>query len=176
MEIVKQPECYWGFAYVHPRTEKKIAERLQNSGVRCYLPLVPHAYMMHRTKVVTQVPMFAGYLFLCVSREEATRIRYREKQIVRIELLFDELREAVLMKELKMLQQCEEQARTTPVFVNPGIAAGDEVLITGGSLKGLTTRVIRRADDQDMIVVNVTMLNQHLAFPVSAGDLKKITA
>lgn len=175
LEIIKYVDSFWGFAYVRYKAEKKIAERLQNSGIICYLPTVPHAYMMHYTKIVTQIPMFPCYLFLCVSRETATELRYREKQISRINLQFDKLKEEVLISELRALQQCEIMAKQSPVYINPGIQAGDKVLVTNGPLKGLTTDVIRRDDDNNMIIVNITMLEQHLEFPVSADLLRKIT-
>ncbi len=175
IEIIKQQDRYWGFAYVRYRAEKKVAERLQASGITCYLPTVPHAYMMHRTKVITQIPMFPCYLFLQIARENATELRYTEKQISRIDLQFDPLKEDVLIQELKILQQCELMAREKPVRINPGIQSGDKVLVTQGPLKGLVTDVIRRDDSHDAIIINVTMLEQHLEFPVSAGELKKIT-
>ena len=175
VEITKQPDRYWGYAYVRYRTEKKLAEKLQNSGITCYLPTIPHAYMMHYTKVITQLPMFPTYLFLCMNREDATDLRYREKQIRRIDLQFDEGWEDTLIGELKALQQCELLAQQAPILINPGIQTGDKVLVKAGALKGLVTDVIRRDDEHDSIIVNVTILNQHVEYPISAAELKKIT-
>ncbi len=175
IEIVKQDDCHWGFAYVRYRAEKKIAERLQSAGITCYLPTVPHAYMVRGKKIITQIPMFPCYLFLQMNRERATELRYEEKQITRIDLQFNEAREEVLIRELQKLQQCELMAQNSPVYINPGIRSGDKVLVTQGSLKGLEADVIRRDDDNDLIIINVTMLDHHLEFPVSADELKKIT-
>ena len=79
------------------------------------------------------------------------------------------------MNELRALQQCEQMAQEMPVLINPGIVAGDKVLVKEGSLKGLVADVIRRDDENDSIIINVTMLDQHVEFPVSAEMLKKIT-
>lgn len=176
LEIKKVTGLFWGYAYVRYRAEKKLAEKLRNSGIICYLPVVPHAYMIHYTKVVTQVPMFPTYLFLCMDREAATDLRYREKQIYRIELLFDEHKENVLIEELKALQQCELLAQQAPVRINPGLGTGDKVLIKTGSLKGLVTNVVRRDDANSAIIVNVSILGQHVEYPISADELKKVTA
>ncbi len=175
VEITKRENAYWGYAYVRPRSEKKLAESLQGEGILCYVPTVPHAHMMHYTKVITHLPMFPCYLFLCLNREEATSLRYAKKQIRKIDLQFDELKEDLLIRELRALQQCELYAQNQPVLVNPGIQEGDKVLIKAGPLKGLVTDVIRRNDEDNTIIVNVTMLEQHLAIPVSADELKKIT-
>lgn len=175
VQIRKYADRYWGIAYVCPRCEKKIAQELCGKGVICYLPTIPHAYMMHKTKVVTKVPMFPGYLFLCLGREEATDLRYEEKKIRYIDLQFKEERERILLEELSALQKCELLAAESPVFVNPGILAGDKVMITEGCLKGLETIVVRRDDDKNIIIVNITMLDQRIEYPVSVGDLMKIT-
>lgn len=174
LRIVKNENIYWGYAYVRYRAEKKILRRLQNTGIRCYLPTIPTAHMMHYTKVITHVPMFPCYLFLCMGREDATELRYKEKQILQINLQYDELKENILIRELQTLQRCEIMAKNSPVYVNPGILPGDKVLIKSGSLKGLIAEVIRRDDDNNLIVINITILDQHLEFPVSASELKKI--
>lgn len=173
--IIKSADRFWGYAYVHPRAEKKVEERLRNNGILCYLPKVPHAYMMHSTKVVTLVPMFPGYIFLCLGREEATGLRYQEKKILKIELLFENERETQLIQKLCALQKCEEFARSKPVLVNPGIRPGDRVRITSGPLKDLVTDVIRRDDGNDSVIVNISVLGQHVECSVSAGELKKMT-
>ena len=175
IDIAKQPERYWGYAYLHPRTEKMVARKLRNAGVSCYLPVVPHAYMMHSTKVITEVPMFPGYLFLCLGRFEAADLKIREKKIVKIDLQFDEGREALLIDELHTLQRCEALAKTEPILINPGIRHGDKVLITSGSLAGLVTEVVRRDDAHDAIIVNVTLLGQHIEYRLPAEKLKKLT-
>ena len=109
-----------------------------------------------------------------MGREDATELRYKEKQILQINLQYDELKENILIRELQTLQRCEIMAKNSPVYVNPGILPGDKVLIKSGSLKGLIAEVIRRDDDNNLIVINITILDQHLEFPVSASELKKI--
>lgn len=175
INIEKKTDCYWGYAYLRPQTEKKVAEKLGNAGILCYLPVIPRARMMHYTKVVTEIPMFKSYIFLCLGRYEAADLKIREKQIIKIDLQFEEAREDTLIYELRALQQCEELAKSSPVLINPGIRKGDKVRITDGPLKDLVTDVIRREDERDAIIVNVSILGQHIEYPVSAGELKKIT-
>ena len=158
IDIVKQPERHWGYAYLHPRTEKMVAQKLRNAGIACYLPVVPRAY-----------------LFLCLGRFEAADLKIREKKIVKIDLQFDEGREALLIDELHTLQRCEALAKTEPILINPGIRHGDKVLITSGSLAGLVTEVVRRDDAHDAIIVNVTLLGQHIEYRLPAEKLKKLT-
>ena len=46
--------------------------------------------------------------------------------------------------------------------------------IASGPLKGLETDVIRREDGNDSIIVNITILEQHVEYSVSMGELKKM--
>lgn len=145
-------------------------------GIPQYLPTLSKARIHHSTKIISEVPMVPGYIFLCAGSEERTELRRREERIVNIELLRDEWLEQMFINELNALRQCEQLAREEPVLVNPDIVAGDEVLITSGHLQGLKTTVCARDDKHDMIIVNLTVLNKHVAYPVSAETLKKITA
>lgn len=174
-EICKYSERFWGYAYVKPRTEKKVAATIESMGLPVYLPLLPKARMHHSTKVISYLPMLPGYIFLCAGDLERSELRRSEKHIVKLELLRDSLQEERLMEDLRALQRCEELAKETPILVKPEIVKGDTVQITAGPLKGLQTRVLRREGENDTIIVNLTMLNTHIAYPVSAETLKKIT-
>ena len=46
--------------------------------------------------------------------------------------------------------------------------------IASGPLKGLETDVIRRDDGHDSIIVNISILEQHVEYSVSMGELKKM--
>ena len=174
-EIHKISERYWGYMYVSPRSEKKVKESLEQKGIPVYLPLIPKARMHHSTKVISHHPMIPGYVFLSADDEERRALKIGNKHIIRIELLRDEAAEEAFIKELNALKRCELIAQTETVLINPEIAAGDDVQITDGPLSGLRTKVARRADDINSIIINLPVLNSHIEYPVSAERLKKIT-
>lgn len=174
-EIHKIPERYWGYAYVSPRSEKKVKDALESRGIPVYLPLIPKARMHHSSKVISYLPMLPGYVFLCADDDERRELKIGNKQVVRIELLRDEMTETAFIAELNILKRCEVLAATAPVLINPEIAVGDDVQVTEGPLAGLRTKVIYRADDTNSIIVNLPVLNSHVEYHVSAELLKKIT-
>ena len=174
--IEKTPDRYWGFAYLRPRTEKKVAEKLAGLNYPVYLPLVNKARLHHGTKVVTALPMIPGYIFLAAGDQERTELKKTVKEFVHIELLRDPHEEDTLIRELNALHQFEILAQSEEVLVNPGIQHGDKVLVTQGPLKGLETEVIRREDQKNAIVINITILEKTVEYLVSADILKKITA
>ena len=73
--IEKQAGRYWGFAYLRPRTEKKVAEKLAGLNYPVYLPLVNKARLHHGTKVVTSFPMIPSYIFLAAGDLERTELK-----------------------------------------------------------------------------------------------------
>ena len=174
--VEKQLGRYWGFAYLRPRTEKKVADVLTGRDIPVYLPLVNKARLHHGTRVVTAFPMFPGYIFLAASDQERTELKKSEKEFVHIELLRAQSEEDQLIVELNSLRQLEILAQSQEVYVNPGIQRGDKVVVTQGPLKGLETEVIRRDDARNAIIVNVTILEKTVEYPVSADELKRITS
>jgi hypothetical protein len=122
-EIGKIPERYWGYAYVKPRTEKKLKSALEARSIPCFLPLIPKARMHHATKVVSFLPMIPGYVFLSVTDEERRELKISEKHIVQIELLRESSSEKTFIEELNILKRCEILAQSEPVLINPEIAA-----------------------------------------------------
>lgn len=174
--IRKIADRNWGFGYLRPRTEKKVALSLAGKEISHYLPLVPRARLHHGTKIITQVPLIAGYIFLSLNEDERNELKRMDDNFVQIELQRVELMENVLIEELNALHQIELLAQTEKVLVNPGIQKGDKVVITQGHLKNLETEVIRRDDETDSIIINLTILNKNIEYPVSAERLKKITS
>ena len=97
-----------------------------------------------------------------------------KKYFVHIELLRTEKEEELFIKDLNILAKCEQLARQEPILINPEIVKGDEVLVTSGTLAGLKTTVIKRDDNMNSIIINLTILNKHVEYPISADKLKKI--
>ena len=154
---------------------KKVAEKLAGMDVPVYLPLVNKARLHHGTKVVTSFPMIPSYIFLAAGDLERTELKKHEKEFVQIELLREKSEEETLIRELNALRQFEILAQTEEVLINPGIQHGDKVIVTQGPLKGLETEVIRREDQKNAIVINITILEKTVEYLVSADILKKLT-
>ena len=79
--IEKQADRYWGFAYLRPKTEKKVAEKLAPLVFPVYLQLVNKARLHHSIKIVTSFPMIPGYVFLAADDLEHTELKKTRKGI-----------------------------------------------------------------------------------------------
>ena len=149
---------------------------LAGMDIPVYLPLVNKARLHHGTKIVTPFPMIPGYIFLSAGDIERTELKKHEKGFVQIELLREKFEEERLIRELNALHQFEILAQSEEVLVNPGIQRGDKVIVTSGPLKGLETEVICRDDARNAIVINISILEKTVEYPLSADELKKITS
>ena len=174
--IEKEINRCWGYAYLRPRTEKKVAQKLKGLAFDCYLPLINKARLHHGTKIVTPIPLIPGYIFLAADDLERTQLKKAEKEFVQIELVRQEYEEKKLIRELNILLEFERLLGGEEVRVNPGIQRGDKIVITQGPLKDLETEVIRREDSKNSIIVNITILEKTVEYLVSADMLRKITS
>ena len=104
---------------------------------------------------------------------EAMRTTDEEAEYIQ-SILREEEQETQFIGELNALKKCECLAKERPILIKPEIAAGDDVLIVSGPLEGLRTKVLRREDEQDVIVINLPILNTHIEYPLPAEELKKI--
>ena len=173
-EIRKIDGRYWGFGHVRVHTEKKVLQYLEMIRLPCFLPTLQKAKICHSRKVISEIPMIPGYIFLCSDEKERENLMRIKKYFVHIELLRTEKEEELFIKDLNILAKCEQLARQEPILINPEIVKGDEVLVTSGTLAGLKTTVIKRDDNMNSIIINLTILNKHVEYPISADKLKKI--
>jgi len=65
---------HWYAIYTKPRSEKKVAERLNNIDVEVYCPLMKTLRQWSDRKKKVQMPMFPGYVFVCVSELDRTMV------------------------------------------------------------------------------------------------------
>ena len=154
---------------------KRVRDRLDGKGGVCYLPPAPKARLHQSAKIVIQFPLFPSYPFLRVNEEERGNLKQSENQLVQIELLRDAEREECFIGELAILKRCEALARERPVRVKPEIASGDDNMIVEGSLKGLKAKVLRRDDERNAVVINLSILNTSIEYSFSMEELTKIT-
>ena len=65
----------WFAAYTSPRHEKRVNQQLEMREIEHYLPL----YRTHRkwsdgSRVTLDLPLFPGYIFVCIQRNERVRV------------------------------------------------------------------------------------------------------
>ena len=64
---IYDPDSCWYAVWTRSRQEKVAAASLNNLGIRHYLPLNSELRHWSDRKQMVEVPLFSGYLFVCIS-------------------------------------------------------------------------------------------------------------
>lgn len=166
--FVRMPERRWSFLQTRPRHEKQALKDLTAQGVIAYLPLMTKVEIHNRGKRERYLPMFQGYLFACPLQEEESVIRYN-KYIWNFRKL-SEGDEESLLKDLKIVRECELLSAEHKLIVNPQLKVGDTVFMKAGPFKNLEVIVLRRKNESS-VIVNLMFFGRSIEILCNADDL-----
>lgn len=163
-------DANWYVAYVHSRSEKKVQERLDKQHIRNYLPLVKTIRQWSDRKKTVTVPLFNGYIFVCATSEELTKIRMITGVV---NFIYADGKPAVVAaKQIETIQQ----------FLASGInidtapdtfAPGEKVRVTYGPLINTIGELIDVRNEKQFML-RVDLINQVMIIKLPAGYLEKI--
>lgn len=162
-----EAEGHWWVLHTRPRTEKVVARTLRQTGDAFFLPMGVTKRLVQRRWVETQLPLFAGYFFLYGTEHSYHRAIKTNKIVSALEVQ-DQERLHKDLSSLSLLLEAKHQ-----LSLHPGLAVGDQVEITSGSLAGLKGVVTRR-DGETRIIVEVKMLNQQVSAQIDGCLLQKL--
>ena len=131
-------ESQWFVLYTKPRNEKKVADRLENSGFTVYCPLKKvEKRWSDRTKVIEE-PLFSSYVFIKISNADREKV-FSFPGVVRY--LFWLGKAAVVREEEMMkLKSFMNDFDTYPLEVK-SLTTNDRVKIKSGPLMGHQVRI-----------------------------------
>ena len=117
------------------RTEKKVAERLQQEGIECYVPLKRELKQWSDRKKVVESPLINGYVFVRPGPlQRDTVLQFKEAlQYVRYNSGDAIIRDI----EIKAMRSIEEKGYFVSGEFSKDLNMGDRVLIQHGPFKGL---------------------------------------
>lgn len=163
-------EANWYVAYVHSRSEKKVAERLSRLHITHYLPLVKTVRQWSDRKKTVTVPLFNGYIFVQSTAEALTQIRMVQGVV---NYIYSNGKPAIVpLHEIQTIQQ----------FINSGIpvdaitdtfAPGEQVRITFGPLIGTIGELIDVRNEKQF-AVRIALINQVVTLKIPAGYLERV--
>ena len=157
----------WHVLHTRSRQEKALAEDLAAMGVGCFLPLVRQVKFHGGRKVIVELPLFPGYVFLRGAAEDAYRAD-RTRRVAQILKVKDQER---IDWELRNLHLALSQ--DAPLAAFTALRKGVRVEVTGGPLRGLQG-VVEERGARDRIVLQVLMLGQAVSVEIEASLLEVI--
>ncbi len=160
-------ERRWYPVYCKPNKEKKLAELAGEKHISWYLPTFPHHRITRGQRIETQRPMFPGYIFLQLDRQQNWQVKLSGLAI-RI-LTVTEKTEPTLVNDLNLIRKFELLSRTQPVKVRSDLVPGKRFTIAHGQFKGTEGVIVKRKNRTEFIV-HLDFLNFALA-TVPAMDI-----
>ena len=149
MASIPQKEPRWYAAYTKPRNEKKVFERLVNSGIEAYLPLQRSLKQWSDREEIVEEPLFRSYIFIKISNVDYYRV-LNTVGIVRY-ITFEGKAVPIPEKQINLIKQLLEQ-NVDIESVEEKLEPGTKVEVRFGSLLGLVGELIEHKGVQKVVV------------------------
>ncbi len=154
----------WWVLHTMSRQEKAVAAALMSRGVEHLLPLVKKVRYHGRRKLVSELPLFAGYVFLKGSAEDAWELD-RNKRLAQIIEVADQAQLEWELQNIRMALAAE-----APLDAYPYLEQGVRVEVRGGPFRGMQGVVESRAA-MDRLILQVQTLGQAASIEIDGALL-----
>jgi len=158
-------QSMWHVLHVFSNREKRVAQQLTVRRVENYLPLYQERVKWTDRTVVTERPLFPGYVFarfLSESRIDAISA----PGVVRS--LGDQEGDLVSSEELDKIR--EGLASGYILRPHPGVSVGTRVLVHGGIFEGIEG-VVTEFRQRCKVVIALAAVQQSFSLEVDLGDI-----
>lgn len=154
----------WHVLHTRSRQEKALAESLDARGLEYFLPLIKAPRYYGRRKLVSELPLFPGYVFLRGTLDEVYEAD-RTKRVAHVIAVNDQAR---LEEELAAIRQALASEATFDPF--PYLVRGVRVEVIAGPLRGIRGMVESRTR-RDRLILQVDVLGQATSVEIDGSLL-----
>lgn len=124
---------HWMAIYTKPRSEKKVAERLEKADIEVYCPLQTTLKQWSDRKKKVKIPIFPSYVFVKVDEKGREKVL---QDFGVLNFVFWQGRPAVIKEEeIDVIKEHLEESRSETEII------GDEITITQGVLSGTKGKI-----------------------------------
>ena len=161
----------WFALQTRARHEKVVAQRLRDTGIATFLPLVRGVHRWSDRRKIVELPLFSCYVF--------ARLLPRNEHRLQVLLLDGVLRfvgsggQAISIPEDQIDAVRKLVAEELPYCSYPFLKIGQRVRIRGGSLDGVEGILTSRSGDRTL-VVSVDAIQRSLAVRIEGYDVEPI--
>jgi transcription antitermination factor NusG len=154
----------WYVLHTKSRQEKALAEELDRMHIPFYLPIIEQVRYHGKRKATVTEPLFAGYVFLRGSLDEAY-LADRTKRVANILPVHDQQTLDIELRNLALA--LHQQAPLDPY---PYLKKGRRVQVRAGPFRGLQGLVEERLG-WTRLVLGVSMLGQAVSLEIDGSLL-----
>jgi transcriptional antiterminator RfaH len=154
----------WFALYTRPRHELRAADKLKNSDIQYYLPLIRKSKQWSDRKKIVTEPLIRGYIFIYANEKE--RLLSLEEYSI-LKCIFERGKPAVIpawqMENLESFLKKESE-----FFLYEGLLPGKKVRIKAGPFCGIVG-IIQQSENHHKLAVTINLLNRSVVTHIS-GD------
>ena len=169
IRLKKATEPKWYAVYTNPRAEKQVRDRLLEAGVEVFLPLQKTMRQWSDRKKLVEKPLLSSYVFVRVVPLHFSRV-YQTSGVVRF-VTFEGQPASIPQNQIDNLKLLINSDAEIEVSTEK-FARGDNVVVTRGSLAGLTGELITTGS-HNRVIVRIDRLDQNLIVNVPVTYLRR---
>src|SRR5664280_232493 len=171
---VYDPDSCWYAVWTRSRQEKVAAASLNNLGIRHYLPLNSELRHWSDRKQMVEVPLFSGYLFVCISLLK----KNSKLQVLKVPGIVGFVGNQT--GPLPIPDQQIEDIHTVltagvECSVHPFLKEGDRVRVVRGALAGVVGTLLH-TNSTSRLLISIDMIRQSLSVNVLREDVELVNA
>jgi transcription termination/antitermination protein NusG len=157
----------WFVLHTRSRQEKLVVADLTAQGIGVFLPLLTQVRYYGRRKLMSEKPMFPGYVFLRGAREQ-TYLADRTKRVANIITVADQQQ---LDWELRNIHLAI--TRQAPLDPYPYLQEGVRVEVRAGPFRGLQG-IVEKRGQANRLLLQVDMLGRAMSVEIDGSLLEPI--
>lgn len=155
----------WHVLHVLSNHEKRVVQHLDARSVEHYLPLYPERVKWTDRTVVTERPLFSGYVFARVTHQSRFSVISTPGVL---NILGDDERNMVSDEELAKIR--DGLASGLPLRPHPDFAVGTRVRVRDGVFEGVEG-VVMELRKQCRVIITLAPLHRCFSLEVGMDDL-----
>lgn len=160
-------EPAWFAVWTRSRHEASVRDQLLQRGIEAFLPTVPKWSRWKDRRKRIDWPLFQGYCFARIRREEASAVRTCPGAAAIVS--FDGQVTSIPDSEIEAIRTLvESDLQYDPC---PLIPEGSLVEVIAGPLKGVAGRLVRK-QTRARLVLSVDLIGQGVSVEVDAADVR----
>ena len=164
--------AYWHAVYTRSRTEKKIAERLQEKEIEAYVPLRKVMRQWSDRKKLVEEPLIRSYVFVKILPEQYFEVLNTPGAVRYI--FFSGKAATIPDRQIDVLKLITGQ-NTDTVSIPNTFKPGTKVKVIGGPLVGMVGELIHPAGKHN-VVVRIDHLDHALSLTISPALLEIVSS
>ena len=157
----------WVVFHSKPRCEKKVEALQRQRPAKIFLPCLERVHNYGARKRINLVPMFTGYVFGMIQKEDQRWFR----QNPNVANILEVLNEKPFLAPLRAVAEALQAGMSLEVF--PEMAPGRKVQIIGGPMKGLEAEVMEIKGVKN-VLLRLEMIQQTVAMEIDVAYIKLI--